>query len=334
LHDGAELQLQAACTTQPSRSVLEKLAGCVSARRSCQCGAAAAGKGDCPARAAALRARYTGAEGKVCQSLLGCWVAALQGGGGDAVDVPQLVEAQLAVVQPALTRLTAPMSAGSRRRSRSLLQTTASLSDPVLDDRSGGGSAGVVAPLTPDDIIFESGSLSGGSKPASTASSGASRGGTNTPQFGMNGVILSDEDAPKPTGSPVENPRNVRAPILSGGSGGAGSGMNPGYTPEAGSGVWGYEGATPTVDPDAVFGSSGGAAGHTGAGDSASPNAGSVVPSGGSAPAGFWRCAGEAAVKADTTRKWADVDYNSGSVTLGTWLNVLQPAVRPFSCAM
>jgi hypothetical protein len=112
--------------------------------------------------------------------------------------------------------------------------------------------------------------------------------------------------------------------------------MNPGYNLESGtatdgtsSGGWEFEQAP--LDPDKVFGNSTSGTGSSSGGGSSSSGSGSsqdVQMTGGNAPASFWKCAGVAAVKADTTRKWADVDYNSKALTLATWLKVIQPTVR------
>ncbi|KAF8066288.1 NDB1 [Scenedesmus sp. PABB004] len=336
LHDAALLGLQASCVKPAAAAPLAALQQCMAAQRSCQCstasGEAAGGAGACLVRQAQLLAGFSG-KPKVCQSLLGCWLSALN---GSSPDVTQLVEVQLAVVQPALAALASPAAGDGAaaaaaaspagRRRRGLLQALPALSAPVTDD-----PAPTPAPVGPDDmggLMLESGSYPaagvGGGGGAAPSRAGAAAGG---PSVGMNGVILSDDRgaAPSPVGSPVEYGRNVPGLQSTGGAGGS---MNDAYQLESGSGgdgaAWGGDAAP--VDPDAVFGGGSGAgsgAGAGGAGAGAAPA--DAAPAGGDAPASFWRCAGAAAAKADTTRKWADVDYNSKSLSLGTWARVIAP---------
>jgi hypothetical protein len=310
-----------------------------------------------------LLAGFRGSS-KVCQSLLGCWLSSLN---GSTPDIMQLVEVQLGLVQPRLEVLRpgsnttssaaavaavavstkpaaspasssgtgssstakAPAAASSSTTTgrRRALQQNLVLSNPVLDDASShmaGTSAVATMPDTPDGYNFESGSYNPApSAPAS--SSGAA------PSVGMNGVILGDGSAAPPAGSPVEYGKNIPG-VSSSGSGSSG-GMNPGYNLESGTGTAtdgsgsGWELEQAPLDPDKVFGNSTSSSGGSSSGSNSSGSSQDVQMTGGNAPASFWKCAGVAAVKADTTRKWADVDYNSKGLTLATWLKVIQPTV-------
>jgi hypothetical protein len=207
-----------------------------------------------------------------------------------------LIETQLIVVQPKVESLGSTSSDGGRRRT--LLQAP-SLSDPVFDDKSGAG----------DSFTPEAGSYGPG---GSSSSAGA-------PAVGMNGVVTEDQAAdPVSSNTPVENGNNVPAPDKATGSGSISNGSLQLESGTVG-GDWVLEQAP--VDPDKVFGSS------PAPGGAPSSSSGSVEMTGGNAPASFWQCAANAAAKADTTRKWADIDYNSKTLTLATWLKVIQPTV-------
>ncbi|WIA43174.1 hypothetical protein OEZ86_009685 [Tetradesmus obliquus] len=360
LADSAMLSMQQQCIRPASRDILSKLQTCMEARHSCQCSSGSTAAA-CQARQQQLLAGFRGA-GKVCQSLLGCWLSNLN---NTAPDVMQLVEVQLGLVQPRIEALrpganltssgtaaaiatpkagapapapasssssaaklpaAAPASTTTGRRRRALQQALV-LSNPVLDDASSSSMNAAVATM-PDGYNFESGSY-GSAAPSAPASSSAAP----APSVGMNGVILGDGAAAPPAGSTVEYGRNI--PGATSSSSGSSGGMNPGYNFESGTGTgtggaatdgsssgssggssggWEFEQAP--LDPDKVFGNSSG---------SGSGSSSDVTMTGGNAPASFWKCAGVAAVKADTTRKWADVDYNSKSLTLATWLKVIQP---------
>jgi hypothetical protein len=358
LSEAAMLNMQQQCIRPSSRESLAKLQSCMEARHSCQCsggGTAAA----CQMRQQQLLAGFRGSS-KVCQSLLGCWLSNLN---GSTPDIMQLVEVQLGLVQPRLEVLRpgsntssgsvaavavstkaaaspasssstsgstakAPAAASSSTTTgrRRALQQNLVLSNPVLDDASSQMADTSAVATMPDGYNFESGSYTAApSAPAS--SSGAA------PSVGMNGVILGDGTAAPPAGSPVEYGKNIPGVSSSGGSGSSG-GMNPGYNLESGTGTatdgsgsgWEFEQAP--LDPDKVFGnSSSSSTGSSSGGSGSSGSSQDVQMTGGNAPASFWKCAGVAAVKADTTRKWADVDYNSKGLTLATWLKVIQPTV-------
>eukprot|EP00883_Tetradesmus_obliquus_P010601 jgi/Sobl393_1/3315/SZX72431.1 len=364
LADSAMLSMQQQCIRPASRDILSKLQTCMEARHSCQCSSGSTAAA-CQGRQQQLLAGFRGA-GKVCQSLLGCWLSNLN---NTAPDVMQLVEVQLGLVQPRIEALrpganltssgtaaaiatpkagapapapasssssaakspaAAPASTTTGRRRRALQQALV-LSNPVLDDASSSSMNAAVATM-PDGYNFESGSY-GSAAPSAPASSSAAP----APSVGMNGVILGDGAAAPPAGSTVEYGRNI--PGATSSSGGSSGGMNPGYNFESGTGTgtggaatdgsssgssggssggWEFEQAP--LDPDKVFGNSSGSGSGSSSGSSSD-----VTMTGGNAPASFWKCAGVAAVKADTTRKWADVDYNSKSLTLATWLKVIQP---------
>lgn len=281
----------------------------MAARHSCQCSSSVASSSSsavtCNQRQTQLLASFPGASrDKVCSSLLGCWLSSLN---STSTDLTQLVEAQLLVVQPKIESLGSSSEAASSSssgstggRRRALLQAP-SLSDPVFDDKSSSGDA------TP-----ESGSYGPG---GAGSAAGA-------PAVGMNGVVTEDQAVDQvSSNAPVENGNNVPAPGKSSGSSSAGNGSLQLESGAVG-GDWVLEQAP--VDPDKVFGS-GPAAGSTPSSSGSSSS--SVEMTGGNAPASFWQCAADAAAKADTTRKWADVDYNSKTLTLTTWLKVIQPTV-------
>jgi hypothetical protein len=326
LQDDALLSLQLRCVQQQHLPSLTKLQSCMAARASCQCASSVAssssGTAACNQRNAQLLASFPGASrDKVCSSLLGCWLSSLN---STSTDLTQLVEVQLLVVQPTVealgssssddasssstTTTTSSSSPAGGRRRRALQQIPPSLSDPVFDDKSGGAAGG-------DGYVPESGSYGPGS----------STGGAGAPAVGMNGVVTEDQAAdPVSSNSPVENGNNVPAPGKT--SGGSGSSANGSLQLESGAvgADWVLEQAP--VDPDKVFGSSPAAPSSPGSGSSGS-GSGVVEMTGGNAPASFWQCAADAAAKADTTRKWADVDYNSKTLTLAIWLKVIQPTV-------
>jgi hypothetical protein len=277
---------------------LTKLQACMAARQSCQCSSSVTSSlssaATCNQRQAQLLGSFpSSSRDKVCSSLLGCWLSSLN---GTSTDLTALIETQLLVVQPKIESLGSASSDGGRRRT--LLQAP-SLSDPVFDDKSGAG----------DSFTPESGSYGPG---GSSSAAGA-------PAVGMNGVVTEDQAAdPVSSNTPVENGNNVPAPEKS-----TGGSSNSNGSLQLESGTVGGDGVLEQapVDPDKVFGSS------PAAGGAPSSSSGSVEMTGGNAPASFWQCAADAAAKADTTRKWADIDYNSKTLTLATWLKVIQPTV-------
>lgn len=320
------LSLQLRCVQQQHLPSLTKLQACMAARASCQCASSVASASSsssaaatCNQRQAQLLASFPSASrDKVCGSLLGCWLSSLN---STSTDLTQLVEVQLMVVQPTIEALgsssnssdddasSSSSSAGGRRK-RALLQIPPSLSDPVFDDKSGSTAGG-------DGYLPEAGSYMPGS--------GGSTGGAGAPAVGMNGVVTEDQTADQvSSNSPVENGNNVAAPGKT--SGGSGSSANDSLQLESGAvgADWVLEQAP--VDPDKVFGSSPAPPSSPSSGGSSSSGAAQLT--GGNAPASFWQCAADAAAKADTTRKWADVDYNSKALTLAIWLRVIQPTVR------
>lgn len=309
LQDDALLSLQLRCVQQQYHPSLSKLQACMAARQSCQCSGSTTASStpstvSCTQRQQQLQASFPGSSrGKVCSSLLGCWLSSLN---GTSTDLTALVEAHLAVVQPKIESLSAAGSepqAGGRRRA--LLQIPPSLSDPVLDDKSGTSAGG----------SLEAGSYG----PGSSSTSGAA------PSVGMNGVITDEQAAESvTTTTPVENGNNVLAPSKTNASSNSNSTLN--LESGAVGGDWVLEQAP--VNPDEIFSSSP-AAGSSNGGSSDSS---SVTMTGGNAPTSFWQCAGDAAAKADTARKWADIDYNSKTLTLATWLKVIQPTVRHICC--
>jgi hypothetical protein len=319
LQDDALLSLQLRCVQQQYVPSLSKLQACMAARQSCQCTTSnsISESASCSQRQVALLTNFQGSSrDKVCSSLLGCWMSNLN---SSSTDLTALVETQLLVVQPKLESLSSASSEATSTSSsggRRLLQIPPSLSDPVLDDKSS----------TSGDITPESGSYGSGTGSSSSAA--------GTPGVGMNGVVTEDQTASSvTTNTPVENGNNVPAPSKTNGS--ANSNTSAGLQLESGAvgNDWVLE-AGP-VDPDKVFGSSGSST--TGSGSSSSPtssssDSSSVQMTGGNAPASFWQCAAAAAAKADTTRKWADVDYNSKQLTLAIWIKVIQPTVSYASC--
>ncbi|KAF6254471.1 hypothetical protein COO60DRAFT_1703315 [Scenedesmus sp. NREL 46B-D3] len=343
LAEAAMLNMQQQCIRPASRDSLSKLQTCMEARHSCQCSGGSTASA-CQTRQQQLLAGFRG-RSKVCQSLLGCWLSNLN---GSTPDILQLVEVQLGLVQPSMEVVRpgsntsssgSPVAAAAINTAEALASSTNSstpagrrralqqnlvLSNPVLDEPSSDSDSSTVVATVPEGYNFESGSYT--SAPSAPASSSGP-----APSVGMNGVILGDGAAAPPAGSPVEYGKNIPGVSNSGGSGSSG-GMNPGYNLEAGTATdgsgsgWEFEQAP--LDPDKVFGnsSSGTGSGESSSGGSSSAGSSQEVQmTGGNAPASFWRCAGAAAVKADTTRKWADVDYNSKGLTLATWLRVIQP---------
>lgn len=208
---------------------------------------------------------------------------------GSSPDITQLVEVQLVLVQPKLESLYNSNSSGRRR----VLQIVPSLNEPIVDDSSDWG--------------LENGQYTDTPKPLAP---------TPSVSVGMNGGISGDITSSPIAATPVENPGGIPAAdpdrqsddsgVAKPESGQVGSGW------EAGSGTSGSNGSSSTGSSSSDGASSDGA----------------VQMTGGNAPSSFWQCAGQAAVKADTTRKWADVDYNSQSLTLNTWIRVIQPTVN------
>jgi hypothetical protein len=299
---------------------LTKLQACMAARQSCQCTTSTSNSisaaASCNQRQVALLTNFPGSSrDKVCGSLLGCWMSSLN---SSSTDLTALVETQLLLVQPKLEGLSSASSEATTTTSsssggRRLLQIPPSLSDPVLDDKSSTSS-----PISP-----ESGSYGSGTGSSSSAA--------GTPGVGMNGVVTEDQAASSvTTNTPVENGNNVPAPSKTNSS--ANSNTSAGLQLESGAvgSDWVLE-AGP-VDPDKVFGSSGGTAAGSSSSSSSNSDSSSVQMIGGNAPASFWQCAAAAAAKADTTRKWADVDYNSKQLTLAIWIRVIQPTVSSISC--
>jgi hypothetical protein len=254
------------------------------------------------------------------------------------------VEVQLVVVQPKLEQLDSGSAVNSGRRrgllqaaasgdgsSRQLMQGAPALSQPVLDDTaSTSGSSGDGGSVD-GGLMLESGSFEDATQPAASS---------NAPLIGMNGGVLNEAGTAGTTShTPVENANNVPGLSAHKGSSSTGDGRDELESGTINGNDW--VSASTTVDPDQLFGnssagSSAGGSNDNGSGGGGGSNAGdggdsSVQMTGGNAPASFWQCAANAAVKADQTRKWADVDYNSKSLTLATWLKVIQPTVSIFA---
>eukprot|EP00879_Flechtneria_rotunda_P031138 GHRR01033990.1.p1 GENE.GHRR01033990.1~~GHRR01033990.1.p1 ORF type:complete len:302 (+),score=135.65 GHRR01033990.1:691-1596(+) len=210
LHDSALLALQQQCVQPQNHNILSKLQACMAARRSCQCGSSSSASSSCQLRQQQLLASYGGSS-KMCQSLLSCWLSTLN---SSSFDLLQLVEVQLAVVQPKLQAMATAASGGSNNGDRRrLLQDLPSMSEPVYSDQLG-GSAG------DSGYVLELGQYSN----SSAATEGTSS--TSNALVGMPGGITDETGSPAGGQSPVEMPGGV--PSGGSGTGDADGGMgNP-----------------------------------------------------------------------------------------------------------
>lgn len=292
-------------------------------RHSCQCSDDGDSSSACQLRQQQVLGSYTSSSKKVCQSLLGCWLSSLN---SSSPDVTQLVEVQLVLVQPKMASLNKSRSTGRRR----VLQILPSFNAPITDDSSTSSSqspspassptVSSSSPAVPDGYTFESGSYSTDSNSSPPPPAAA----TPVPSVGMNGGIVGDDTSSSPSaaGSPVENPGGIPAAVNSGSQSTSGSQGSPVFESGTTTGDWNMEGGSTNSGS-----SSSGNSSSSASSSSSSSDSGSVQMTGGNAPQSFWKCAGLAAVKADATRKWADIDYNSKSLTLTTWIKVIQPTV-------
>lgn len=272
------------------------------------------------------------AGGSLCQSAAGCWLAALS---GSTQDLLQLTNVQLSVVLPSLQTLwvdpATPMpllkasdvlgTTGRRRlqqqqqqQQRALLGVShgrqlldvPSLSNPFVDveqQQQGGGK-----------VVPESGRPSSG---------GAAGGGSFTSGLGQNIPISIEGTVPDTSTATVERDKSL-SPAPGGGQ------ITPesGQLPPPGQQTPAAPAPAPALRPEAGQASPAPAPAPSGA-PTPAPVLPDMTPARANSRASpeFWKCVDDAAERADTTRKWADVDYNNKQLSLDTWLRVIQPVV-------
>jgi len=201
LSDAQHLAVAQSCVQPRYSRALAALQGCMAQRRSCQC------------TDAASCARMASSPNGVCQPLLGCWLAKLQ---GQPFNVLQLAEAQMLHVGPLLASLApnstaAALTGAGRRR---LLQPMG-LNSPVYDDANKGGgkkkpAAAVPAAAAP--AVRKSQDAGGQNKPilsdnaAATGGRGAEKGKLESASLYDAGIIQAEITAPTATSSSSGTP--------------------------------------------------------------------------------------------------------------------------------
>jgi hypothetical protein len=319
LHPAKGMQLRQACMEPQYQDAFAQLQQCLAADRNCVC-----------TRPSDPSSCTQPAGGSLCQSAAGCWLAALS---GSTQDLLQLTSVQLSVVLPSLQTLwvdpTTPMpllkasdvlgTTGRRRlhqqQQRALLGLSTgrhlldvpSLSNPFVDieqQQQGGGGK----------VVPESGRPSSG---------GAGAGGSFTSGLGQNIPISIEGTVPDTSTATIERDKSL-SPAPGGGQ------LNPesGRQPSPGQQQPAAPTPAPVLRPEAGRASPAPAPGPSGAPTPAPtlPDVGGVRAQSQASPE-FWKCVDDAAERADTTRKWADVDYNNKQLSLDTWLRVIQPVV-------
>ena len=320
IQPGRQLQLQQQCIQPKYQQPLEPLQQCMLAETSCQCSGSTSSScsaADMLHAADVAAAAAGGANGSttlsttgeassaVCPSQLSCWMGGLQKQEG-GIYLGQLVEVQLVQVLPQLQALWMDSSSPMPLLRAADISAATTAATPV----AAGGSSGrrhkrrslLGIPIM-GGPVKEEGNAAQNDKMESAPV-----------------VCLKNCDG-LPEG--VAPPTSI---LLTGGLG-----QNIPITPEGqlpGTNI-------PTVERDSSVGSykpvfkpEAGTMPQTtnmSVPPGGSSGSGSPAPVGPVAPVTFWNCVKEA--KADSTSKWADVDYNNKQLTLEAVLRVVQPVV-------